>query len=296
MTQDLDSPDPVTTTETATHKADFGALYTAQDPRLYFRTLLSLGYQIPQLATPVIETVLEVAEAENGRHTVLDLCCSYGITSAMLFGPDGPVAAAQRYADPQLDDLTSTKLAAADRRYFTPRRRPARVVGLDVSSPGVAYGRRSGLLDDGWAEDLESDPPSTELATGLRDVGLVVCTGGYGYVGPATFERILDAVAEPSKLWLAVWVLRVFDYAPTAALLAEHGLVTERLPGTFPQRRFADPAEAEAAVTDVRRRGLDPTGLESEGWFHAECFLSRPAASAARTPAWLLWPEATMPV
>ncbi len=71
-------------------------------------------------------------------------------------------------------------------------------------------------------------------------------------------------------------VLRVFDYAPIAAVLAARGLVTERR-ATFPQRRFADAAEQAAAVHDVRARGLDPTGRESAGWFHADCFVSSPS-------------------
>ena len=117
---------------------------------------------------------------------------------------------------------------------------------------------------------------------GLRDSGLVVCTGGVGYMGPPTFERIAAAVGEPQDLWLAVFVLRVFDYAEIAATLARHGLVTERVPGvTFPQRRFADRDEAQAALHDVTERGLDPEGKEADGWYHADCWLTRPAAAAA---------------
>lgn len=263
--------------ETATHKADFGDLYTAPDPRPYFTSLLALDYQIPQRATPVIESVLDLARERDGRPPhVLDLCCSYGISSAMLFAPDGPAAAARRYASPEVGALTSAELAAADRDHYRPRRVPARVTGIDASSAGIGYGLDAGLLDAGWVADLEADDPPADLAADLRDVDVVVCTGGYGYIGPATFRRVLDAVADPAGLWLVVFVLRVFDYAPAAALLAEHGLATERLPGTFPQRRFADAEEAAAAMTDVRRRGLDPAGLEAEGWFHAECFLSGP--------------------
>jgi hypothetical protein len=53
---------------------------------------------------------------------------------------------------------------------------------------------------------------------------------------------------------------------------------------TFRQRRFADRDEAEAALHDVAARGLDPTGKEADGWYYADCYLTRPAASAATTP------------
>ncbi len=66
---------------------------------------------------------------------------------------------------------------------------------------------------------------------------------------------------------------------------ALYGLVTEQVPEvTYPQRRFADRREQAAATHDVQLRGLDPRGKESAGWFHANCFISRPAATVAQTP------------
>ena len=156
----------------------------------------------------------------------------------------------------------------------------ASVVGLDASAPAVDYAVRTGLLAAGWAEDLEREDASPALAAGLHDVELVISTGGIGYVGEQTIERILRVLPRPEELWLAVFVLRVFDYATVADTLARFGLVTEKLPGTFRQRRFADRDERDAAVHDVELRGLDPTDLEADGWYHAECFLTRPAAEA----------------
>ena len=50
------------------------------------------------------------------------------------------------------------------------------------------------------------------------------------------------------------------------------------------QRRCADDDEFRAANADVARRGLDPTGREADGWYHADCYVTRPAAAAAATP------------
>jgi hypothetical protein len=106
-----------------------------------------------------------------------------------------------------------------------------------------------------------------------------------GYIGARTFERLVRAVDRPEDLWLVVFVLRVFDYADIATTLAGFGLVTEQVPGTtFLQRRFADADEHRAATLDVTRRGLDPAGREADGWYHADCFVTRPAAAAAATP------------
>ena len=271
---------------TAGSKADFSAIYDRPDPRAYVRTLHALDYQVPQQALPVFETVLRAMGAGAAR-PVLDVCCSYGINAALLrCGVDLEQMHA-RYADPALTGLSPDELARADADFYAGRltQPDRRVVGLDAARAPVDYALEVGLLDRGWAEDLESDEPSAGLAAGLADVGLVICTGGVGYVGPATFERILQSVRRPDELWLAVFVLRVFDYSAIAATCARYGLVTERLPGlTFAQRRFADQGERDAAYRDVTRRGLDPSGKEAAGWYHADCFLTRPPAAVQEIP------------
>lgn len=257
-------------------KADFSTIYAQPDPRAYFRTLRPLDYQVPQHAKPVIESVMDAA----GTTTLLDVCCSYGINAALLRLDVDLETLGARAADPARADLAPETVMASDARFHAAhlRRPDVTVLGLDASAPAIDYGVRTGLLADGWAEDLEAAEPSASVVTGLADVGLVVCTGGVGYVGRDTFARILDAVDRPGDLWLAVFVLRVFDYAEIAAVFEPHGLVTEKLPGTYPQRRFADRDEQDAAIQDVRARGLDPTGREAAGWYHADCWLTRPHA------------------
>jgi len=266
-----------------TRKADFTDIYVQPDPRAYYDTLLALDYQIPQQALPVVEAVLAAA----GPRTVLDVCSSYGINAALLRHRVTLDELGGRYRDPRLAALTPDELAVADLTFLAPRRRRPnrRVLGLDSSAPAIDYAVRTGMLSDGWAEDLESSEPSPALVDCVADVGLVICTGGVGYIGTRTFDRLLRALPEPSGLWLAVFVLRVYTYDEIAETLARYGLVTEKLPGTYPQRRFADRDERDAALHDVERRGLDPAGKETTGWYHADCFLTRPAADAALTPA-----------
>lgn len=262
-------------------KADFSHIYAQPDPRQYFRVLDELDYQIPQRALPVFRAVLAASRRDGRNRTVLDLCCSYGINSALLLSRGDPAQVAARYLSPAAARLSSGEMAEADWGYFAGRRGDPRILGLDASTPAITYATRAGLLDKGWAEDLEAAPPSAELRAGVADVGLIICTGGVGYIGVPTFERLLQAIRDPADLWLVVFVLRVFDYAKVAALLKEYGLVTERLPLTFPQRRFANDGERTAAIRDVKRRGLDAAGKEADGWYHADCFLTRPAAAAS---------------
>lgn len=261
-------------------KADFSSVYTRPDPRGLVAALRPLEYAVPRLARPAVRREL------TGRtdRPVLDVCCSYGINAAGLRCGVDVAELAARYDDPALAALDPDALTAADAAFYAARTvaPEVAVLGLDASAPAVDYAVAAGLHAGGWAEDLETAPPSDALAAGIADVGTVVCTGGVGYVGERTFARLLD-VLDPTDLRVVLVVLRVFDVGPIADVLAGHGLVTERLPGTLRQRRFAGAAEQEAALRDVRARGLDPAGRESDGWYHAECFVSRPAGSRGGT-------------
>ena len=266
-------------------KADFSAIYDQLDPRAYYRTLMPLDYQIPQQALALLDRVVEVS-AEGGRpRTMLDVCSSYGVNAALLRNDVTLSELGERYLGLN-DDVTAAQVAAGDRALLAGRSRGTSrtVYGLDAAPNAIAYAKQAGLVDDGWAADLESGTAPQALVTALGDVSLIVCTGGVGYVGVPTFETLVGLVGDPADLWLAVFVLRVFDYGDIAEMLAEHGLVTERVEGrTFLQRRFADADEQAAAIVDVRSRGLDPAGKEADGWFHADCFVTRPAAAAAST-------------
>jgi hypothetical protein len=77
-------------------------------------------------------------------------------------------------------------------------------------------------------------------------------------------------------------VLRQFSFDEIAERLAAFDLVTEKLPGvTFRQRRFRDANERDGAFSAVRAAGRDPDNLESDGYFHAEFYLARPAGEIA---------------
>lgn len=268
-------------------KADFTSIYDQADPRAYFHTLGGLDYQIPQQSLPVLQAVLAASHRTGRPRAILDVCCSYGINAALLRCNVQLEEIRARYTHPALDGLSADELIAADARFYADRRRTpdVPVFGLDIAESAIDYAWRVGLLTDGWTEDLESAPPSPAMAAGMRDVGLIISTGGVGYVGERTFHHLLNAVGSPEDLWLAVFVLRAFSYDDITATLAGFGLVTEQIPDvTFRQRRFADRDEYAATIQDVERRGLDPAGKEADGWYHAECYITRPAAAAAATP------------
>ena len=49
---------------------------------------------------------------------------------------------------------------------------------------------------------------------------------------------------------------------------------------TFVQRRFHSSDECEATIGALEKQGIDPTGKEADGLFHAELYVSRPKEEA----------------
>jgi hypothetical protein len=269
-------------------KADFKSIYVQPDPRDYFALLGGLHYMIPDVAHPIFEQVIAHLSRRLGRTaTVLDVGCSYGVNAALLKYGIGVDALRQRYACAGLATCPSARLAAHDRHFFAswPVRSDVRIVGLDVSKPATDYGVSVGLLDDAIVADLEKGELSASDARKVRQADLIISTGCVGYVSERTFERLIGLFPAGTAPWVASFVLRMFPYGKIEEMLANHALATEKLTGaTFVQRRFRDNAESEEAQANIRALGLDPTGKESDGLYHAEFFLTRPQLEVTRGP------------
>ncbi|MFE9849507.1 hypothetical protein ACFYPN_11930 [Streptomyces sp. NPDC005576] len=268
----------------------FDDAYDQPDPRAYFRELGPWGYQTPHHAQSVFRrllTALGPGSPEGGRPapTVLDICCSYGINAALL---NHHLTLSDLYTHYTSDRATASstdELIGWDKEFYASHRRPdaVPVIGLDAAPRAIAYARAVGLLDDGFAENLETGAPSPALLRAARDVRLITLTGGASFLSPRTFAPLLTGAAGPA--WVAAFVLRTGSYAPIADCLAAHGLTTEKHTAqTYPQRRFTGEQEQRYAIAATRAAGEDPEGKESEGSFHTALCLSRPAAEAAGSP------------
>lgn len=266
--------------------ATFGDVYEQPDPRPYVRAVADLDYQTPEHARGVFSLLARsVVGGRDGRpRGVLDLCCSYGITAALLNHELTLADLYRRYRSTDLDAAPHDRRVAADRAYYAAHRRPEAVptVGLDVAAPAVAYALATGLLDAGVCADLERHDPSAALADLLADVGLVTVTGGLSFITGVTFDRVLGAAAGDDPPWIAMFTLRSVDVGPIGAVADRHGLVLEQVPGrTFRQRRFAHADERRVALERVRRVGLDPDGIETDGYHHTVLHVARPRREAA---------------
>jgi hypothetical protein len=283
-------------------KANFDLVYGLEDPREYFGAFEELDYCIPQHGQRVFSTLIE-ARREAGHNGpgerptgVVDVCCSYGINAALLKYETTLNVLYARYGSEELAGLSSKELAEADAAFYGERMRKAapEIVGLDVISNAVSYGVRSGILDAGFAENLEENEPTEALRRAVSGADLVTVTGGVGYISERTFGRLLGCMMEGPEgriPWVAVFVLRWVSYEEVSNLLSEYGLVTEKLAShTFTQRRFANDAEREYVLEELAKMGVDTAGKEEEGWHHTDFYLSRPSDEAEISLETLLEP------
>jgi SAM-dependent methyltransferase len=267
-------------------KAVFDDIYALDDPRAYFSVLGDLDYMIPDVAEPVVRQILAAKVSATGvKPTVLDVGCSYGINAAVHRFPLTFGGLRHRYARREMRAIGSETLVRLDRNFYAawPDVGLARFIGLDISAPAISYATGVGLLEQGIVADLETEALSADSADLIRSADVIMSTGCIGYVTEKTFSKILDATEK--RPWIISFVLRMFPFDSLAATFEKRGLVTERLTGaTFIQRRFRDAEEFESCLASLAALGVDATGLESEGLFHADLMLSRPEADARAAP------------
>ena len=268
-------------------KASFDHIYDLEDPRGYFNTLSKLGYQAPQHGSRIFAALMEGMDLDGQPAKVVDLCCSYGVNAALLKHELSLEDLYSHYGSEQLADLSADELAAADGEFYEDHRvgSPPEVVGVDVAGNAVSYARQTGLIDAGFAENLEEEEPSDALKEAVSGTDLITVTGGISYIWENTFDRVLSCFDEEDAPWVATLPLRTVDYAPISGVLSDHGLATEKLTTrTFKHRRFLDEHERERVLRQLAESDIDPGGKEASGWFHSELYLSRPTEEVEKVP------------
>ena len=257
----------------STGKASFDDIYDRTDPRDYYLRMSELDYRIPELAKPHFERfIADYRAAAGAAPTVLDIGCSYGVNAALLRFDTSVAQLAEHYRGGDTAariERDRARLAARDRQP------QVRFVGMDAAAPALAYATAAGLLHDAVHADLESGPPTAAQRTVLASTDMVISTGCIGYVTDRTLLQVVHAHGDRLP-WMAHFVLRMYDYEPIARRLARLGYHTRKMPGTFHQRRFASDAERTQVLNTLSARGIDPSGVEEDGWMHAELYYSTP--------------------
>jgi len=273
----------------ATGKVSLDHIYNQPDPRAYFQTLCALDYRLPQLAKPYFSKIIDECQETrpDQRLRILDVGCSYGINAALLKFDVAMDDLYDRYAqEPGPAERNRTALVARDRALAMARGgvTDLEVIGLDVSGPALAYALDAGFLNDALHADLESRELTEAEQARLAGVDLVISTGCLGYVTGRTLTRIIAAAASAGTVngatstlpWMAHFTLRMFPFDPIAETLAGFGYRTVAVDRLFEQRRFASRREQDQVLATLAGVGVDPHGLEADGWLYAQLFVSRP--------------------
>lgn len=268
-----------------TGKAVFDDAYNQPDPRMYYEDLGRLGYRIAGEAEPHIERTLAALREVRGiaKPKVIDIGCSYGINAALQNTDLTLDELDEHYRTNDVADWNREQILERDIKYFAEHasEEKASFVGMDVSANALQYAVDAGLMDSALVVNLEENKLKPEEAAEIKGADLILSTGAVGYISAATFEQVLDASGE-SRPWVANSVLRMFPYDEILKLLEERGYVTEKYEGTLIQRSFATDEERLNVMKNLEEIGVDPTGKEAEGNYHAEYFLSRPREEASK--------------
>lgn len=258
--------------------------YNRYDPSSYYSTLFELDYKIPQEAKPQFQKMIDARRVsrESKEARIVDLGCSYGVNGALLKFDLSLDRLYDRYRNSDIDD--SEALLARDRAlYAAPSDPGLDMVGIDAAERAVGYAVDAGMLDAGIATNLEESEPTAQDVALLENTDLVISTGCVGYVTETSLERILEPSLN-SQPWMAHFVLRMFDFGAVEEMLGRYGYTTEKVPGLFPQRRFASGEERAHVMDNLDRLGIDPEGAEDTGWYFAELHVSRPEADCRAMP------------
>ncbi|PTW55712.1 hypothetical protein C8N35_11237 [Breoghania corrubedonensis] len=269
-------------------RANLDHINNHEDPREFFRVLQPLGYRLPDAAKPVFDKVIDRLAARRGTPVnLLDLGASYGIDAAILKYDLSVGELYSHWSQSHLERTEPAEIISLDHRFFAAlrKKRDITVTGIDMAPKAIEFALKAGLLDAGFAANLEAEALPAAGREALADIDLVITTGCVGKVTARSFERLLPAMTKAEKPWFANFVLRTVAFDDVAAKLAEHGYVTEKLEDTsFIQRRFADRGEREEVMAALEARALNPLPLEEKGLMVAEFFLSRPRDEAEAMP------------
>ena len=270
-------------------KIDMGSIYDRRDPRAYFSTLQKLDYVIPVEAKPLFQKLISQLrrQREQDEICVLDLGCSYGVNAALLKYDLSMDELYDRWTRGELDDATPEEVIQNDQQFFEELGDPEdlKMIGIDQAENAVAFAEEIGLVDVGLPLNLERETLPEDVRQDIEPVGLMISTGCVGYVTEESFKKLMLPLTEGQPAWIANFVLRMFPYDRIENALERWGYITEKLTGRyFRQRKCASTEEQRQVIEQLKNRDVDPIGLEAEGQFVAEFYLSRPEAEVRELP------------
>jgi SAM-dependent methyltransferase len=263
-------------------KVSFDDTYTAPTPHRYLHQMAAVDYCMARQMHPFLCAAVDAVSEDARAATVLDVGCSYGMSSALLKTDHEFGDLVEFYEDRASESL---KACVEETRHFLDEKRSARdhvkVIGMDCSRPAVEFAAAAQLLDGGIARNLEE--PGATLTPNERTMvagcDVLFSAGTIGYVSDRTVGTLLEAFLEDERSPLGpvavMSVLQLFDPQIVAGAFEDRGLEFVQLPIQVAQRRFFDETEHARVVQTLQQRGVahDP----ASDWMFADvCVAARP--------------------
>ncbi len=219
-------------------KANFNNLYNALDPRAYYSQVSSLNYLIPHHAQAIIRSFIDLNE-NTGQTTVLDLCCGYGVNSALLNFDITLEKLYDYYESTQGITSFHNEMVSNDKNYFSKKRHSSstiEIIGIDAADNAIDYAHKTHLIDHGLVYDLERSELNQSAETIISKAKLIIVTGGLSYIGSCTFKKLLRCY-KPSEMPVILWFsLCATDVSSVLSTFKKFGLHTSCSTHKFPQR------------------------------------------------------------
>ena len=259
-------------------KASFDNIYDQPTPEAYFTQLQPLEYVAPGDAQPLVRRCVDALRQCRDLETVnvLDLCSGYGVNSALLKYRLTLEDLYRRFARQHVD-MDHAESIAADTSWFRQQQRTdadVRVIGQDVAANALNYSKSVGLSDAIMPVDLEAQEPSPEQAVLMRDVDLIVVTGGLSYIGDKTFRRTLNATRR--RPWALYFPLRHTNTEDIDKSFEDAGYTVEPSRGLISQRRFRSEEERRSIHARIHTDASPNDPPLSPNYLEALVKLARP--------------------
>ncbi len=261
-------------------KLDLNEVYDLKDPTPYYQSIIQYEYDLPERAKSYFKKIINTYRNYESVNSVkiLDIGCSYGINAALLKFDKSITELYQHYTNPLRLQESELSRRHLDSKWFHESRfdEELQFIGLDSAEQAVNYATESQLIQSGISTNLEKFPLLKEHYTNLKDINLLISTGCIGYITEVTFKKILSAVEDLSKLWGAVFVLKMFDISELQKTLAQHNLVLVETGVTVKQRSFSSFEEKESMINFIEKQGLSAENEKKSDNLFAQLFLISP--------------------
>ena len=178
-------------------KASMDHIYNQSDPRSYFNELKKIDYSIPDAAKPIFRKLIDhMQDIDKETIQILDLGCSYGVNAALLKHDLTMSDLYDHWDAKQLAGARPNEVIERDQRYFSEldEQENIELIGIDQTKNAINFAEDVGLIDSGFAINLENDPLPELADEILAPVDLIMSTGCIGYVTEKTFDRLLPVV------------------------------------------------------------------------------------------------------